>query len=322
LTGSAVWATLVSMSQELHALMENLTTHLIGSGEVSRLLLTGLLADGHVLIQGPPGIGKTSLAKTLAASVGVEFKRIQFTPDLLPSDIIGCNIYDPSTREFRFHRGPIFGNIILADEINRASPRTQSALLEAMSERQVSVEGTTYRLEAPFFVIATENHLSTAGTFPLPDSQLDRFLLSFEMPTPDTATRARILAFHADGGAAAPVRAVLSREALADAQAIARRVRVSGSIIDYLARICDAVRERKELAGGVSSRASIGLMGAARVWAGLDGRDAVYPEDVKAVGLPVLRHRLFLNTFDGRNSRRIEAILHEILDTVDVPMHG
>ena len=310
------------MSKELQALLGNLTTHLIGSESVSRLLLTGLLADGHVLIQGPPGIGKTSLAKTLAASVGADFKRIQFTPDLLPSDIVGCSIYDQSAKEFQFHRGPIFGHIILADEINRASPRTQSALLEAMSERQVSVEGATYPLEKPFFVVATENHLSSVGTFPLPDSQLDRFLLSFEMPSPDAATRKGILAFHAGGGSDREIVPVMSRRALVEGQGVARRIRVSESILEYVARICEAVKDKKEFAGGVSARASIALMNAARAWAGMEGRDAVCPEDVKAVTLPVLRHRLFLNTFDGRSSKRVEGLLHQILDSVEVPMRG
>jgi len=310
------------MSKELQALLGNLTTHLVGSDHVSRLLMTGLLAEGHVLIQGPPGIGKTSLAKTLAASVGADFKRIQFTPDLLPSDIIGCSIYDPSTKEFTFHRGPIFGNIVLADEINRASPRTQSALLEAMNEGQVSVEGVTHPLEKPFFVVATENHLSSVGTFPLPDSQLDRFLLSFEMPSPDVEARREILAFHAAGGAAKEVLPVMSRRALVEVQGIARRIRVSDSMMEYVARICEAVKERKELASGVSARASIALMNAAKAWAGMEGREAVYPEDIKAVTLPVLRHRLSLSTFDGRSSKRVEALLHQILDSVDVPMRG
>jgi MoxR-like ATPase len=187
------------MHGELEKLYENLTTKVLGVELASELVLTALLAEGHVLIQGAPGMGKTSLARIVAESIEAEFRRIQFTPDLLPSEILGFNIYDQGERQFVFHKGPIFGNVILADEINRASPRTQSALLESMNETQVTIDGYTYQLEKPFFVIATENHLSSVGTFPLPDSQLDRFVISFDLQHPGHDTSVEILDIHARG---------------------------------------------------------------------------------------------------------------------------
>lgn len=310
------------MHQPLHDLLHNLTSHLIGSEPVARLLMTGLLADGHVLIQGPPGTGKTTLAKTLAASVDCTLHRIQFTADLLPSDIIGYSIYDPSTRGFVFHRGPVFSHIVLADEINRASPRTQSALLESMNEKQVTNDGITYALEPPFFLVATENPISSAGTFPLPDSQLDRFILSFEMPVPDAATQAHILAFHAAGDASREVPIVLSREDLVRMQGLVRAVKIAPALLAYIVHLATAIRQREEFLCGLSSRACIALISVARATAFLDGRDTVYPDDIQQVMPFVFRHRLSLHRVNGRQERRVEAILREVAGSTEVPMHA
>jgi MoxR-like ATPase len=308
------------MNERLNSLLRNLTTHLLGSESASELLVTGLLAGGHVLVQGSPGMGKTSLARVMAASIQTTFRRIQFTPDLLPSDIIGFNLYDQATSQFVLHEGPVFSNVILADEINRASPRTQSALLEAMQESQVTIDGTTHALARPFFVVATENHLSSMGTFPLPDSQLDRFLLSFEMPSPGKDTQATILASHASNALAAPVQAVMDGRELVEMQTRVHQIHVARSVLEYVVHLCSSIGAHRAFAAPPSTRASIALMNAARAWAFLQGRDAVYPDDIKRVFCPVFRHRLALKESLGRKDDRIETVLDEIKESTPVPM--
>ena len=308
------------MNTELASVYQNLTSHLLGSETASELLMTGLLADGHVLIQGAPGMGKTSLAKVVALSIQSTFRRIQFTPDLLPSEITGYNVYDQSSGEFAFHKGPVFSNVILADEINRASPRTQSALLEAMNEAQVSVDGKTYQLSKPFFVIATENHLSSTGTFPLPDSQLDRFLLSFDMPAPSAETQVDILALHTNGRQTKEIPAVLAEEQVVDIQADVHRIHVSRNVMEYVVNLCNAMESCRDLVTGPSTRASIALMSAAKAQAYLCDRDSVYPDDVKRVFPYVFRHRMVLKSGGGRNDLRVTKILGEILSSTSIPM--
>ncbi len=310
------------MNSLLKPLYRNLTDHLLGSEQSAELLITGLLADGHILIQGAPGLGKTTLAKVLADSLTCVFRRVQFTPDLLPADILGYTIYDQSDGEFIFHPGPIFGNIILADEINRASPRIQSALLESMSETQVSVDGVTHALEKPFCVIATQNHLSSAGTFPLPEPQLDRFLLSFEMVIPDSDTQLEILAYHADGRSTAPVSPVMGRDDLLSMIESVKNMYISRDIMAYIVSLCDATHEHREFTSGASPRAAIALMNAARANACFHGHDGVYPDDVKRVMPYTLRHRLGGRHASGGNTRHIEEVLAEILDSTPVPVGG
>lgn len=310
----------MSMNDELGKLYSTLTTYLLGSQRASELLITGLLADGHVLIQGPPGMGKTSLAKTIASSIQTSFKRIQFTPDLLPSEILGYSIYDQASASFVLHRGPVFCNVLLADEINRASPRTQSALLEAMQECQVSIDGVTYKLGKPFFVIATENNISSLGTFPLPDSQLDRFLLSFEMPSPDHGTHVAILESHAKGLPYKDVPPVMNGEQLVAMQTDVRAVHVSRAVMEYVSRLCQAVGSHKALTAGPSTRASIAVMNAARAQAYIHDRESVYPDDVKSIFTQVLRHRLTTKQGSARNIGLVENILDEIKNTTPVPM--
>jgi MoxR-like ATPase len=308
------------LKQQWQTLYDTLIENLKGSKWVSELLITGLLAEGHVLIQGGPGMGKTSLAKVLALSVGCPFTRIQFTPDLLPADILGYSIYNQSSAEFVFHRGPIFSNIVLVDEINRASPRTQSALLESMNERQVSIDGHTHSLELPFFVVATQNHLASAGTFPLPDSQLDRFLISFDMPFPAAESQIDILELHAEGSPLQKLSPVMTKEQLIESQERVRHIPVSRNLMKYIVMLCKAVESTAEFVGGVSPRAQIGLMRAAQAQAYLMGDKAAYPDHIKPVLPHVFRHRLEIKR-GGRDSlHRIETILAEIVGSTPVPV--
>lgn len=308
------------MNPRVAPLFRNMSSQLVGADRAIALLITGLLAHGHVLIQGAPGLGKTSLAKALARAVQCRFRRIQFTPDLLPSDILGCTVYDAAGSRFVFHRGPVFGHMILADEINRASPRVQSALLEAMSERQVTVDGSTHELEEPFFVVATENNQGSAGTFPLPDSQLDRFLLSFEMDGPTHETLVRILDLHATDSADRKEDHVMTRDDLLALSAEVRSLHIGRNVMEYMASLCDGIGTRQEFRAPPSPRASIGLMAAARAWAFINGRNAVYPDDVKELFGSVFRHRLQLKGAAARPLERIEGILDEVLESTPVPM--
>ncbi|MBT8038177.1 MAG: AAA family ATPase [Verrucomicrobiae bacterium] len=278
---------------KLNTLRERLSTAVLGADEAGTLLLTALLAKGHALIEGAPGVGKTSLAQTLANGIGGSFKRIQFTPDLLPSDILGYHLYRQHNGDFEFIAGPVFSNLLLADEINRTSPRVQSALLEAMSEGQVTIDGSTRDLEKPFLVVATQNITSSVGTFPLPEPQLDRFLLSIPMSLPDAETQRSILDVHAAGESK-----VTSHDPLLDTVEImelqnqAAALPIAQNLNAYIINLCESVRR---LAGGghtVSVRASIALMRAAQAHAFLDGQVAVHPDHVQAVFPHVMRHRL------------------------------
>jgi MoxR-like ATPase len=276
--------------QHLH---ERLTATVLGSEEAATLLLTALLARGHVLIEGAPGIGKTTLAHTLASSIGGEFKRVQFTPDLLPADLLGFSLYRMNRGEFEFIPGPVFANCLLADEINRASPRVQSALLESMNEGRVSLDGETRVLPQPFLVIATRNDTDATGTFPLPEPQLDRFLLSIAMDLPDTAMQCRILMAHAsgdipslDGGC------LISSGEILKLQEAAGAMPVSETIAGYITALCQTLRRLAGSEHSVSIRASLAVMQAARASAFLEGTQAVYPDHVQAVFPAVMRHRV------------------------------
>ncbi|MDB4485742.1 MoxR family ATPase, partial [bacterium] len=280
------------MSSPLSPLRDELLGTVLGSAEAVDLLLTALLAKGHALVTGPPGIGKTTLAQTLATSLSGAFKRVQFTPDLLPSDILGYNLCQPQTGEFTFIAGPVFANLMLADEINRASPRTQSSLLEAMNERQVTIDGETRPLPDPFMVVATQNDSSTTGTFPLPEPQLDRFLLSIPMSLPDDATQLSILRFHSEQRETKKGSAILSLEELRSLQNATAAIPVSDTLQRYLLSLCQAVRTVLGNDHAVSTRATLALQRAAQATAVLDGQDAVHPDHVQSVFAHVLRHRL------------------------------
>ena len=304
----------------IDALENNIARVLLGKPEPIRLAIVALLAEGHVLIEDAPGVGKTSLAKAMARSLDCEFTRLQFTPDMLPSDILGSSLYLPNLGEFEFRKGPIFTNILLADEINRTTPRTQSALLEAMSERQVTIEGRTYPLGDPFFVLATQNPYEHEGTYPLPENQLDRFLLCTEIGYPDRATEKIVLSSQRDGEPVDELRPVLSVEELRQLRRAAREVLVEDSINDYLLDIVDATRHDAELELGVSTRGGIVLYRAVQALCLVEGRTFAVPDDVKRLAIPVLAHRVVCRGVLRESQRpRAKQIISRILEQVSVP---
>lgn len=265
---------------------------IVGKAHEVRLAVACLLARGHLLIEDVPGVGKTTLAHALARTLGLQYQRIQFTSDMLPADIIGVAVFERDAGNFRFHPGPIFAQLILADEVNRATPKTQSALLEAMEEHQVTAEGETRALPEPFFVIATQNPLRQVGTFPLPESQLDRFLMRIELGFPDAAAERALLQGDDRRAMLATLEAAITPAELASMQAKARAVHVADALLDYAQALLRHSREAAEFHAGLSPRAGLALVHAAQAWALMDGRDAVLPEDVQAVGPGVFSHRL------------------------------
>lgn len=309
--------------QELAELLENLRTNIgqvfLGKPEAIRLALVALLADGHLLLEDVPGIGKTLLAKALARSLDCKFNRIQFTPDLLPGDLIGITIYREKTGEFIFQPGPLFAEVVLADEINRATPRTQSALLEAMSERQVTVDGQTHRLGPPFLVVATQNPHEFEGTYPLPESQLDRFLLRATIGYPDRQAERAILTQHRTGEPLDQLKPVLKGDDVLALQAQTRTVRVDPAIAEYILDLIDGTRNHPEVVLGASTRAALGLYRAAQAFAVTCGRDYVIPDDVKALAEPVLAHRLVTRGWAQGGHPDATPVVREVLGSVKVP---
>jgi MoxR-like ATPase len=301
---------------------DNVCRVIVGREDVIDLALVAMLCDGHVLIEDVPGIGKTMMAKALARSVGCSFKRIQFTPDLMPSDITGINFYNQKSGQFEFRAGPLLANIVLADEINRATPRTQSALLEAMDEHQITVDGVTQPLPAPFIVLATQNPIELEGTFPLPEAQLDRFLLRLRMGYPDAREEDAILQrFEAEN----PLDTL---EAVVDAADLNRMasalpvVRCEASVRGYVASVARATREHSAVELGASPRATLALFRAARAFAAIHGRDYVMPDDVKRLAVSVLSHRITLSSQSRLRGRDSESLVREILDELPVPVEG
>lgn len=290
----------------------------VGKTDTVDLLLTALLAGGHVLLEDVPGTGKTLLAKTLARTLGCDFKRIQFTPDLLPSDVSGINYYNQKTGEFEFRPGPLFTNVLLADEINRATPRTQSSLLECMEERQITIDGETHRLEAPFLVIATQNPVDNHGTFPLPEAQLDRFLMRLSVGYPTTQESLDMLARFRDADPLQSLEAVASAEDVVRAQRAAASVRIAEDLLLYIVRLAEATREDPDALLGVSPRGCQALMRASQAYAAVKGRDYVEPDDVKAVAVPVLAHRIVARSV-VRSKDEGAAIVAKLLGRLEVP---
>lgn len=290
-----------------------------GKRDVIDLVIAALLADGHVLLEDIPGVGKTSLAKALAAAIDGEFGRVQFTPDLLPTDVSGVSIFHRGRDEFEFRPGPVFANIVLADEINRASPKTQSALLEAMAERQVTVDGTTYELTAPFLVIATQNPIEHEGTFPLPDSQLDRFLMRIDVGYPGAAAELAMLESHGQASPLDAVRPVVTTAQILALRDAAASIHVATPLKQYLVQLAEATRAHPQLELGMSPRATLSMLRVSRVWAAMSGRDYVTPDDVKQLADPVLAHRLLVTPEADLQGISSSAILEDVLDSVPVP---
>lgn len=312
------------MATELHTeiteLADNMGRVVLGKPEAVRMCVIALLAGEHVLLEDVPGVGKTLVGKALAKSLSGDFCRLQFTPDLLPSDIVGSSLFNSKTSEFEYKHGPIFANVVLADEINRAPPRTQSALLEAMSDKQVSVDGTTYRLPRPFIVIATQNPFEFEGTYTLPESQLDRFLVRISMGYPDRDAERRVLSSHREGEPVDELKPVLTGEQITALQDEVRQVRVEDSIYDYLLDIVDATRKCDDLHVGVSTRGALSLYRASQAAAVIDGRDFVVPDDVKSLAVPVLAHRILTKSFvQGGGREAAEILIEQLADEVPVP---
>jgi MoxR-like ATPase len=308
---------LLSLSNRL---LDNVALVVLGKPDVIRLAVVALLAEGHVLIEDVPGVGKTLLARAIAASIDCSFRRIQFTPDLLPSDVLGSSIYHAPSGEFVFKPGPLFANVILADEINRTTPRTQSALLEAMSDRQVSIEGQTYSLKPPFIVLATQNPYEFEGTYVLPESQLDRFMLRLRMGYPIRSEERKVFASHRNGEPVEMLSPVLTAQEVLQLQHGVRGVQVDDAITEYLLDIVHATRRSEDLHVGVSTRGALTLYRAAQSLALVSGRNYVVPDDIKLLVVPVLAHRVVGKSFlQAGEFGAAEAIIHDLVDRIRVP---
>ncbi|HTY61105.1 MAG TPA: MoxR family ATPase [Acidobacteriota bacterium] len=309
--------------QKILQLQDGIETIVRGKREAVRLALVCLLAEGHLLIEDVPGVGKTTLAHSLARVFDCTFRRIQFTSDLLPSDILGVSLFNQAGQTFTFRKGPIFANVVLADELNRTTPKTQSALLEAMSEGRVSVDNQTHPLPRPFMVIATQNPVEHHGTYPLPESQLDRFLLRIKMGYPDNGAEKEILRRQSSLPDVEHIQPVMRAEDILDAQSLVGAVRVDESLLDYIMAIVEATRRSEFLLIGASPRGSLALRRAAQSLAYYEGRDYCIPDDIKQLVLPVLAHRVVVSTKYSspyKRSEEAEAILAEILQSIEVPL--
>jgi len=299
---------------------KNIQDVIVGNDDVIDKLLVAVICEGHVLLEDVPGIGKTTLARALAASLGCTFRRIQFTPDLLPSDVTGINWFNQKKQEFHFRPGPILSQVVLADEINRATPRTQSALLEAMQEQQVTVDGRTHQLERPFLVLATQNPVELAGTFPLPEAQLDRFMMRLELGYPSERDENVILERFRAQDPLPSLQAVTSPEDILEAQKERMAIRVEESVREYLVQVVRATREHAEIELGASPRAALALYQASQAWAAVHGRDFVLPDDIKDLAPEVLTHRLIISPQAQLRGREPQELVAGIVDSIPVPV--
>jgi MoxR-like ATPase len=310
------------LNEQVKKIKEEIGKVIVGQELMIDQLITAILADGHVLIEGVPGVAKTLTAKLLSRVISVDFSRIQFTPDLMPSDVLGTSVFNMKTSEFEFKAGPIFSNIVLIDEINRAPAKTQSALFEVMEERQVTVDGKTHKMRSPYMVVATQNPIEHEGTYRLPEAQLDRFLFKIAVNYPNLEEEVNILSRHHEREGNSPLReinSVLTPEQIAVFRQFAHRLHIEPNLIRYITQIIHETRNNPMLFLGASPRASIAILVSSKAYAMINGRDFVSPEDVKFVALPVLRHRIILSPEKEMEGVSTDAVVKQIIDKVDVP---
>lgn len=313
---------LTGLNEQVKSIRDEISKVIVGQQHMIDLLITAILADGHVLIEGVPGVAKTLTAKLLSRIISVKFSRIQFTPDLMPSDVLGTSVYNMKRTEFEFKAGPIFSNIVLIDEINRAPAKTQAALFEVMEERQVTVDGTTYPFEAPYMVVATQNPIEHEGTYRLPEAQLDRFLFKIQVTYPNLEQEIAIIAGHHHRKGVKPtleVNAVLNAQEIATYRDVVQQIHIEENLVAYIARLVHETRNSPALFLGASPRASIALLNGCKAYAAIHGRDFVTPEDIKTIALPVLRHRVMLTPDKEMEGVTTDDIVKQIVDKVEVP---
>lgn len=313
---------LTKLSEAVLSIRQQIKKIIVGQDEMVKLIIAALLADGHVLIEGVPGVAKTLTAKLVARCLNVHFSRIQFTPDLMPSDVLGTPVFNPKEAQFEFKRGPIFSNVVLIDEINRAPAKTQSALFEIMEERQATIDGKTYRMQPPFMVLATQNPIEQEGTYRLPEAQLDRFLFKIKVPYPTETEELEILTrFHQMGNSdvVAQIESVLKAEQISDLRQQVKTLVIEERLLEFIAKLVHQTRNHKDIYLGASPRASLAIMNAAKAMAAINGRDFVTPEDILDVVPPVLRHRIILSPDKEMEGISEDAVIKQIIHSMDVP---
>lgn len=310
------------LNQAVLNITDEIRKVIVGQDEMVQLIITALLADGHVLIEGVPGVAKTQTAKLVAKAVDAAFARIQFTPDLMPSDVIGTPVFNPSDARFEFKKGPVFGNIVLVDEINRAPAKTQAALLEVMEERQISIDGITYKMDAPFMVLATQNPVEQEGTYRLPEAQLDRFLFKIEVPYPQEEEELKILSLFHQMGNSNPlesVNAALNGAQINQLRQQVKEILIEDKLLAFIAKLVHQTRNNKAIYLGASPRASLAIMNASKATAAIQGRDFVTPEDIIRVAAPVLRHRIILSPEKEMEGVNENEIIKQIINGLEIP---